>query len=187
MSKTAENSFTVIPDKRGIFSLERLLLLSEYPFGFFRFSRTLHLGSPLEVIVYPAALGVPEFPENHMSTGKQDLSDQQSSADIREYAFGDPLSRIHWRQSARGAGLMTKQFDEGNRIDDLFLKLPDDQDYEKAISQLTLWVLKADRNKTVFSFQVPGSEALKGQGKAHASNCLQQLAFLPEKTGKAGL
>jgi len=171
------------PQKRGLAMLRNFKLVSEYPFGFFKFTRSLSLENAMEVVVYPEPKGVSVFPEYEDPKGKEDLSDQQDSSDVRDYSPGDPLSRIHWRQSAKGTGLITKLFDDGSSTEELLLTLPENQAYEQSISQLTLWVLEADRQLRGFTMKLPGGKPVKGQGNRHVAHCLRDLAFMPNQQG----
>lgn len=102
-------SYFTIPQRRGIYHWEEVLLRSGYPLGLF-WCRRFHL-APARAIIYPAIL-----PLNHCplidSVGDDDSalveSDHRYQAAqegitkaIRDYRFGDPTRLIHWRSSAR--------------------------------------------------------------------------------------
>jgi uncharacterized protein (DUF58 family) len=50
---------------------------------------------------------------------------------------------------------------------------------EARISQLTRWVLEADRGGTPFGLQLPALELAPATGPAHRERCLRALALLP--------
>ncbi|MCI0437616.1 MAG: DUF58 domain-containing protein [Chloroflexi bacterium] len=103
--------------KRGVYSLGPVRVANTDAFGLFRREK-LFCGID-SLIVYPRAYPVPGFtiPAANLSgdsTARKrthDLTPHASS--VREYAFGDSLSRVHWNSTARLGKLMSKQFDLG--------------------------------------------------------------------------
>lgn len=185
-SALADREYELIltTEKRGFLKIQSLRLISDYPFGFFSFSREHLLPQPIESIVYPRPTGTRKLPFPEDLKGKEDMTENQDSADIREYAPGDPISRIHWRQSARGIGLMTKLFDDGMQTEDLLLKLQAGTEREQALSQLTRWVAEAGRLGLTFRMEIDSRQSFVGQGKRHVANCLKMLAIQPDYSGK---
>ncbi len=103
--------------KRGVYSLGPVRVANTDAFGLFR--REKFFCGIDSLIVYPRAFPVPGFtiPAANLSGDStarkrtQDLTPHASS--VREYAFGDSLSRVHWNSTARLGKLMSKQFDLG--------------------------------------------------------------------------
>jgi uncharacterized protein (DUF58 family) len=102
---------------RGVVPFSCLKLASAYPFGLVRLSR--HLDLPGELIVYPAvyvcepppAAGHEPMVGGRHGSGRLVRSGAHF-AGVRPFQTSDPPRAIHWRASARGAGLMVKEFDE---------------------------------------------------------------------------
>ena len=103
--------------KRGAYTLGPVRVSNTDLFGLFR--RERDFGGQDSLLVYPRIYDLPEFemPSAYISG---DSSAQRRShnltphaASVREYAFGDSLSRIHWASTARTGRLMSKEFDLG--------------------------------------------------------------------------
>lgn len=70
-----------------------------------------------EVVVFPAhfALESPQFVYTLLADGPpapQGLEDASRQAGIRSYQAGDPLSRLHWKATARHGHPMVRQFEQ---------------------------------------------------------------------------
>ena len=101
--------------KRGAFPLGPTTLKGADPFGLFPVSRefpdTDHL------LVFPKLVDIERFPgPPGMLPGGEALRRRThqitpNASNIREYATGDSLSRIHWKSTARRDTLMVKEFE----------------------------------------------------------------------------
>ncbi|HYE30610.1 MAG TPA: DUF58 domain-containing protein [Methylomirabilota bacterium] len=104
-------------EKRGVYPLKDLLVVSAYPFGLVEARRQLGLAG--EVIVYPAlyeapvvhAAGFDSLIGGKQKGGRRALSGA-TFAGVRKMEPGDPFRNIHWKSSSKGQGLMVKTFDE---------------------------------------------------------------------------
>lgn len=106
----------VIPNlPRGFYRLKDCVVSGGDFFGFIERRKVFSLSD--EFLVYPSykdlthwALGDGSFSGNvHVSHRRSD--DVAAVRGVREYHRGDRLSQIHWRASARGTGLKTKEFE----------------------------------------------------------------------------
>ena len=103
--------------KRGIYTMGPVRVSHTDPFALFR--RERRFGGTAKVMVYPRVFDLPEFyvpssditGETSMMRRTHNVTPQASS--VRDYAFGDSLSRIHWGTTARMGKLMSKEFDLG--------------------------------------------------------------------------
>jgi uncharacterized protein (DUF58 family) len=102
---------------RGIYELSGLRKISSFPFGL------LKVGKPLKqrgkVVVVPAVYECTPPPADGFEpmtggsfTGKHKSSSGNEFAGVREFTPDDPLKFIHWKSSAKGRGLMVKEFNE---------------------------------------------------------------------------
>lgn len=103
--------------KRGIYKFSEIILSSTYPFGLLR--RYEKFEEEGRFVVYPfvyecqapAAAGFePVTGGGH--PGKHRSRTGGEFAGVRTYLPGDSFRAIHWKSSARGQGLMVKEFDE---------------------------------------------------------------------------
>ena len=113
--------------KRGAYTIGPVRVANVDPFGLFRRERTF--GGTEKVLVYPRVHDLPEF---HIAAAdmfgetsmmKRTLNVTPQASTVRDYAFGDSLSRIHWNSTAKLQKLMSKEFDLG-RAGDVWI-LPD--------------------------------------------------------------
>ena len=103
--------------KRGAYTLGPVRVSNTDVFGLFR--REREFGGQNSLLVYPRIYDIPEFEipaayisgENSARHRSHNLTPHAAS--VREYSFGDSLSRIHWPSVARTGRLMSKEFDLG--------------------------------------------------------------------------
>jgi uncharacterized protein (DUF58 family) len=103
--------------KRGVYTMGPVRVANTDPFGLFRRERLF--GGTDTLTIYPRTFDVSGFtiPAAYLSGDSSarkrshDLTPHASS--VRDYAFGDSISRVHWNSTARLGKLMSKQFDLG--------------------------------------------------------------------------
>lgn len=100
---------------RGVFALGPTELRSGDLFGLFSTKRTI--ASEKYLIVYPRLvelIGVPNPPgllPGGEAVRRRTHQITPNAATVRDYATGDPLSRIHWPSVARRGKLIVKEFE----------------------------------------------------------------------------
>jgi uncharacterized protein (DUF58 family) len=170
--------------QRGEHKVGTLCLTSAYPLGFIRFLKKF---SPSQTyIVYPKPAGEPRLPSRfvHRSDGPPltELGEGDDFSGIRPYIHGESQRHIAWRAVARGQPLMTKQFtaeEEGVvHLDFFSLRLTD---VEERLSQLTLWVIEAERARRPYGLRLPGFEIPPAIGQAHFHQCMRALSLFQLK------
>ena len=165
---------------RGEHRIETLNLTSCYPLGFVRASR--RFVSNQTYLVYPKPAGNPQLPTNRSrfarGWGQQGIGHGDDFAGVRAYLRGESQRHIDWKAVARGQPLMTKQFAAETRgavyLD--FSKLHFDHVEEK-LSQLTLWVIEAERARQPYGLRLPGTEISPALGQMHFHYCLRILSL----------
>ena len=84
-------------------------------FGFFRMKRRPRLKAD-ELLVLPQVFGVEELTfasgDMGLETMARATEDVSSPSDIRAYAAGDPMKKIHWKLSLRKQELLVRRFEE---------------------------------------------------------------------------
>ncbi|MDD2955416.1 MAG: DUF58 domain-containing protein [Oscillospiraceae bacterium] len=99
--------------KRGVFSLQSVVLVASDLLGMSSFSQPVELDS--EITVLPGELdaaaefSAPRHLFGEFSVRRNLLADPFFIAGVREYAQGDPMNRIHWAATARERRLMVYQ------------------------------------------------------------------------------
>ena len=106
----------VHPDRRGQFSLSRVILRSGDPAGLFRREKFLELKE--ELLILPAPLPLPDLQMEEAATSAiaadRSISRVGASQDfygIREYRTTDGIRFINWRATARHRRLMVNEFE----------------------------------------------------------------------------
>lgn len=105
----------ILLTRRGVYPIGPVTVTSGDPFGLFRMSRTY--GQPASIIVYPGFIDLPHFtvpPANLPGEGrfrKRTHYVTPNAAGVRDYEYGDSLSRIDWKSTARMNKLMVKMFE----------------------------------------------------------------------------
>ncbi len=103
--------------RRGVYPFGKLQLETTYPFGLMRVQRNLPIEG--EIVVHPFVYKCPSPPAAGFEPtvgGKFKGYNRSSSGDsfhgVRPHQPSDPMKSIHWASSAKGQGIMVKEFDE---------------------------------------------------------------------------
>ncbi|MEO6596443.1 MAG: DUF58 domain-containing protein [Planctomycetota bacterium] len=135
---------------RGVHAVQRLSLVSRFPFGFFRVRRDLRTAT--EIVTYPA----PDAPATAQQqirafTGPLATSGKCSStvAGLRAFRGGDAMADVHWRASARRGTPIVKEreHEAGNGIEVVLDRRCTEQQLESALSTTTNLLLAVTRRE----------------------------------------
>ncbi|MBA4062521.1 MAG: DUF58 domain-containing protein [Isosphaera sp.] len=102
-TRTVRYSVTFL--MRGYYPLGPTLLETGDVFGLHRRHRVV--GRPVYVMVYPKVVPLPKYdfaserPLGEIRLQNRLFEDPTRTAGVREYQFGDPLQRVHWKVTAR--------------------------------------------------------------------------------------
>lgn len=164
--------------RRGRLPLPACVLETRFPLGLFRAWAYAHFDATLLVYPRPAPFAPLPAPAAHAAAGGG--SRGRGTADfagLRGYRAGDSLRHVHWKASARGQGLVTKQF-AGERAESLWLEWADAPGgVEQRLSLLVRWVLEADAGELRYGLRLPGREIAPASGAAQRAHCLEALAL----------
>lgn len=165
--------------ERGRLALPRLKISTLFPMGLFRAWSWIRLDD--SVLVYPRPAGRAPLPPTSPGVaegGNRHRVGREDFAGLRRYGRGDPPRLIHWKSYPRTGMLMVKQFDDP-RQESLWLDFAEagTGGSESRLSQLTRWVLEADRRGLVYGLRLPGAEIAPDQGNPHRDRCLRSLAM----------
>lgn len=179
-NEPASLEITVKPDKRGLFSLGRVRMESDYPFGLVRCWSWIDISQPLWV--YPKPLTPSTFtPKN--AEGASDLATSSSQLGDDLYAFnayrpGDPIKHIHWPSVARGTEPQVTVMAAPSSDSSLTIDFDDypGVDLEKRLSWLCSRVLVASRDNRRYSLVLPSARIGPNAGERHRDEALMMLA-----------
>jgi len=135
-------------------------------------------------LVYPKPAGNSQLPTNHSrfadSWVQQGIGHGDDFAGVRAYVRGESQRHIDWKAVARGQPLMTKQFAAETKgavyLDFFEVRFAD---VEQRLSQLTLWVIEAERARQPYGLRIPGIEISPALGQMHFHYCLRVLSLFP--------
>jgi uncharacterized protein (DUF58 family) len=171
-----------VPAKhRGVLDPGGLKVWTRFPLGLFRAWTGFEAGA--RVMVYPKpARGPVDLEFGWESGGEREGARSGPGVDdfkdIRPYQPGDPMQRIAWKQSSRGQGLMTKEFEARLGASSLldWSRLTG-AGTERKLSLLCAMVLKAESLGVDYGLQLPGRTIDPARGEAHKRLCLEALAL----------
>ncbi len=183
-SDIPENSISTVNvkhcfKKRGLIPLPRFTVESRFPFGLFRTWSLIEFDQTQ--LVYPKPALDKNLPAScfGLSEGKKQLnSGTDDFKGLRSYIEGDALQHIHWKSFARHNTLQTKEF-SSTSSNELWLNYVDTtvQGIELKLSQLTRWILLADKENLNYGLKLPTIIVQPSFGKAHLEVCLKHLAL----------
>ncbi len=165
---------------RGRLVCPRLTIGSRYPMGLFRCWS--HAVPTAHVVVYPAPIdrlgcraSAPACNDGQL---EQTRAGNAAFAGHRRFQTGDSRRRIDWKASARTDDLIITRHSDTRAPTRWF-------DYaalealapEARLSQLTYWVLEADRHGAAYGLSLPRRTLGPAAGAAHRRACLEALAL----------
>jgi uncharacterized protein (DUF58 family) len=174
-SRAVELHFPAVA--RGKYRFDALLVRTSYPFGLVGASFRLPFGA--DYFIYPEAKG-DDFPALRPS-GESGFAHSLRAGDdfsgVRPYTPGESLRHVDWKAFARGRPLSVKQF-TGEDGQELWFDagelaaLP----LEARLSQLTWWIVSAEKEEIPYVFQLEAMKLPLGLGPEQARRALEALA-----------
>lgn len=167
--------------QRGWLALPRLTLYTEFPLSLFH--AWAYIDNSMQILVYPkpSTNNVPQ-PQlaGVISSGNHLISKGDDDFDgHKTYQLGDTPSRIDWKASSKGIGLLSKQY-SGNVAASIWLDWANTNglDIEARISQLTKWVIDAQAAQQQYGLILPNLTLTPNNSTAHYYQALSALALL---------
>src|SRR5205085_2422622 len=157
----ARLTFRFSAHRRGEHKIGTLDLTSCYPLGFVRASK--RFVSNQSYVVYPRPAGNPQLPTNRSRFAdnwvQQGIGPGDDFAGVRAYVPGESQRNIDWKAVARGQPLMTKQFSGETESGPLYLDYASagSGQLEDRLSQLTLWIIEAERLRLPYGLRLPNT------------------------------
>lgn len=171
---------------RGLVSLGRFTVFSEYPLGLFRAWAWVTLDADCLVYPRPGKTGLLEHSGQSLDGNRGRSDEGEDFTGLRNYHPGDNLRRVAWKAAARGRKLLTKQF-ESPVQETLWLSwdaLPGIEPEER-LARLCRSVLDAAAADQRYGLRLPGRTVAPASGEPHRRACLAALALF--ETGSVGI
>ena len=183
---TANASDTIrLPVKtqqRGRISPGRIRIATRYPLNLTRAWSWWQPDYTLTVYPKPETNAPPVKLSGQSGTGEHVISTPAHGdefAGLRNYAAGDPLSRLTWRrQNAEGLPslkLFHEQIDSGLWLS--WESVSNLADSEQRLSRLCQWILECDARREPYGLALPNQLIEPASGSAHRHQCLTALAL----------
>ena len=186
--------------QRGVFEMGPIEISTTDLLGIYR-ATTRH-GEIDKIMVYPKIhdlrnfhIGTSQITNEGTSRKKSNILSPHASS-VREYAYGDSLSRVHWKTTARTNRLMSKEFDVGSSNEVVILndldksvqcgRLEDSTD-ELSISVTASLTKSYTDSHTPVGFLSHGNDRYyitPGIGSSHFDRTMQTLAVAKPGNGK---
>ena len=167
--------------KRGVISPGRIKVASEHAFGLFRVWSWLDFGHELVVYPHPNAIASKHLlaATNEAEAGEQIVSNKAGDEfkELATFIPGESMSRVAWKQLARGQGKLTKHYHQltGQRRH-LSLDILPPVSIEQKLSYLCYLVLQYSQASYSFGLSLPHLHINAAQGEQHKQQCLRALA-----------
>jgi uncharacterized protein (DUF58 family) len=164
---------------RGCYSLPRLRLSSQFPFGLFHCWSYPALSAQLWV--YPA----PQPPTHSTPLSAEDPGQQratpQTDADqVKPYQAGDLPSRILWKKLATHPEQpVVRQIPLAPARSEQWVQVPalTGPALEQALSMACYQLQQLEAMGSQYGLMLPGKTLALGRGPSHLTRCLQELAL----------
>ena len=165
---------------RGWLALRRVRITSTFPLGILR--AWAYFEDDTQSIVYPRPHGRLALPLGGPSAQAMCAGTSHGNDDFagfRPYRPGDPIRAIAWKTLARQETLLVKRFTSGasRSVRLAWADCAGLGGVEARLSQLTAWVVAADRLGMHYALDLPGVSVALGSGAAHRHQCLRVLAL----------
>jgi uncharacterized protein (DUF58 family) len=175
-SRLAEFHFHA--ERRGSYPFDSVLIRSSYPFGLVTASFRLVVGA--DYFVYPNPAGQVQFPQLRPG-GEDGLPASPQAGDdfggVRPYTPGESLRHVDWKAYARGRPLSVKQFTGGEGRQLWFDAAGvTDLPVEQRLSQLTLWIVRAEKEEIPYVLRLGSTTLPLGLGVEQSRRALELLA-----------
>ena len=167
--------------QRGWLTLPRIKLHTEFPLTLFH--AWAYVESPQQLLVYPKPSEnniAPPISTIGKTGGKNQIARGDEDFDGHKlYQIGDAPSRVDWKASSKGIGMLSKQY-SGNGSATLLLdwEMTAGLDVEARISQLTQWVIDAHAAQQHFGLKLPKVTLPSNHSEAHYHQALSALALM---------
>jgi uncharacterized protein (DUF58 family) len=165
--------------KRGLVPIDRLHLITTYPFGLFRTWTWVH--APIEMLVYPHPHGSLPMPAHYGSkAGVRSVTNTGSDEwlGLRPFRDGDSPRQVDWKAYAREAPLLVKEYSaSGAELRMFDFGSLGNLALEAKLEQLARWVVDAEGSGERYGLTLPNSYIKPDRGPEHRHRCLAALAM----------
>ena len=170
-------TFSFQGSKRGRYSVGKIKVSSRFPFGLFEAWKVTDSNEFYYVYPKPIShLGREYDFKLGESFEKKEGRNGEDFTQHNRYKLGDSPRHIDWKALAKGRGLLTKEFKDGDRqsvwID--FESINGSVDIK--LEQMSFWVIECERLHHYYTVKLKDKVLGPGMGTLHKEKCLMALA-----------
>jgi uncharacterized protein (DUF58 family) len=177
-----------IYDRRGVYPLPDIILVTSFPFGLIECRRRISDDS--EIVVYPRVLpartALIEQAEGRADILKTSIGDGDEFFSLREYIPGDDFRRVAWKASARSSTLLVRDLERQTSRFVLFTFdtrwQPDiagfEDHFESAIEVIASLAFTLLARQYTIALVTSEDNLPEGEGQAQFIKLLEKLARL---------
>ena len=161
--------------KRGKYTLPRMRIFSQYPFGLWRAWSYIALDQ--HYWVYPK-------PDQHIDANLNDSIEgskltKPAGDMLSPYRSGDSLRHMVWKRLARDPRNPVVRQQYSSQAEPSWVVIPhaNGDVLEHALSKACYQLLKLEQSGTQYGLKLPQMTIAQSSGKAHLTRCLQELAL----------
>ncbi|RZA22498.1 MAG: DUF58 domain-containing protein [Proteobacteria bacterium] len=185
VTSETDGSLSVHCDKRGVYSIDKIKVLSRGVYGLFQ-AWSWHTVKT-KLIVYPQPRGNNPLPTGTETQAKklegEALTKTVSGDDFqghKPYRVGDSLQHVDWKAYARGQDMLIKDY-SGEGSEALDLHWDDTRgSTEERLEQLSAWIVLMNRAQRPYSLHLPNLSLSRGSGLRHDEEAYYALAAFEE-------
>ena len=172
------------PTRRGLMSLRRIVVESRAPYGLIRAWSYVHF-EWLGVVAPEPETPPPPLPlmaGDNDGSASRNLHVAHDPDSLRDYAPGDSLKRVAWKQVAKSGDWYTRTGDSGHRQEiELSWQAVNLTDTEARLSRMAAWLLRANNENCAYELTLPNGHLPLADGSQQFADASLLLAAYPQR------
>lgn len=181
---TAVVPLVFTPTRRGLMPLHRIIVESRAPYGLIRAWSYVHF-KWLGVIEPQPETPPPPLPlmaGDNDGSASRNLHVAHDPDSLRDYAPGDSLKRVAWKQVAKSGDWYTRTGDTGHRQEiELSWQAVTLTDTEARLSRMAAWLLRAHNENCAYELTLPNGHLPLAGGSQQFADASLLLAAYPQR------
>jgi uncharacterized protein (DUF58 family) len=175
---SARADLSLILERRGRLTVDRIKLSTAFPFGLCRAWSYVHMHTA--ILAWPVPRGRHEAPPETASGGSAPAvhrAGDEEWAGLRAFRSGDSPRQVAWGAYARGRGLLVKTYESPAAHQRMFDLASVEGILEQRLEQLSAWIVAAHARGERYGLRLAEQTLPAGEGNEHRTRCLNGLAL----------
>ncbi len=181
---TAVVPLVFTPTRRGLIPVRRIVVESRAPYGLIRAWSYVHF-EWLGVVEPQPETPPPPLPlmaGDKDGSASRNLHIAHDPDSLRDYAPGDSLKRVAWKQVAKSGDWYTRTGDTGHRQEiELSWQAVTLTDTEARLSRMAAWLLRANNENCAYELTLPNGHLPLADGSQQFADASLLLAAYPQR------